>query len=134
MSARDKTLLLLHRLHAAGINANFGEAETLRRAELTLQKWAEDECGDSSSFGSWSIERDEKTGTPYRCFYGNDGTNRRTKITDREAGALRRVKKVCDALKVHFFHQSDPRGCVLYVSTEDLSEGEYTRGVACCEV
>ena len=115
------------------ISLSFDAANTLRRAELALQRWAEQECGDSNDYASFSIERDEETGIPYRCTYRHDSNKvSRYRIPDREAGALRRTKAICEQAGLHFFHQTDPRGCALYVSNEPLTDSYYTRGVACC--
>jgi hypothetical protein len=123
----------MQQLGARGISLSFDEANTLRRAELTLQSWAEQECGDSNNYASYSIERNEDTGIPYRVTRWHDSTNARYhRIADREAGALRRVKAICKAHGLHFYHQTDPRGCALYVSNEPLPDHNYTRGVACC--
>ena len=138
MSARQATYEIMQHLGARGISLSFDEVNTLRRAELTLQRWAELECGDSNDWGSWVIERDENgEGVPYmvRHHYrhgnGKD-TVSRTKIADKEAGALRRIQAICKAHGLHFYHQTDPRGCALYVSNEPLPDHNYTRGVACC--
>lgn len=131
-NARLATLELQRRLNAAGIAADFDAAETLRRAQLTLHRWGELECGDGDNYKSWAIERDEATGKPYMVVYPHDGKPRRYRVADREAWALRRIAAVCKAAGVHYFHQTDPRGCALYVAAEPLTESDYTRGVACC--
>lgn len=132
MSARQATLALMQQLGARGISLSFDEANTLRRAELTLQRWSELECGDSNGWGSCAIERDEQ-GVPYRVRIPHNGHRTlRTRIADREAGALRRVKAICQAHSLHFYHQTDPRGCALYISNEPLPDHNYTRGIACC--
>ena len=130
MTARNATYALMQHLGARGISLDFDEANTLRRAQLVLQRWGEQECGD----GRWLIERDEATGVPYRYRYGypDKGQPIRYRIADREAGALRRVKAICTAHGLHYYHQTDPRGCSLYVSTEPLPDHNYTHGVACC--
>ena len=110
----------------------FSDANTLRRAELVLHRWAEQECGDGNDYASWAIERDETTGKPFRCLYPHTSAATRTPIADREAGALRRVRMVCAAHGLSFYHQTDPRGCALYVAREPLTDSAYTRGVACC--
>jgi hypothetical protein len=132
MTARNETYALMQHLGARGISLSFDEANTLRRAQLTLHRWAELECGDGNDYASWSIERDEATGKPFFCRYPHDGKMYRTRIADREAGALKRVKAICGAHGLHFYHQTDPRGCALYVSNEPLLDHNYTRGVACC--
>ena len=137
MSARNDTISLQYRLFNAGVTSiTFDDANTLRRAELTLQRWHELECGDGNNYGSWAIERDDNGDGPpfmvhhhYRHGNGAD-TVTRTRIADREAGALRRVAAICKRLGAHYYHQGDPRGCSLYVSAEPINDGN--RGVACC--
>ena len=116
---------------AARLEIPFDDAAALRRASLTLHRWAEGECGDSNAYGSWCIERDEKTGKPFRMQYGNDGKTWRVAIPDRETGALRRVAAICTAHGLHFHHQTDPRGVALYVAREPLTDSNYSSfGVA----
>lgn len=131
--AHYQDLAVQQRLANRGIPASLDEARTLRRAEKTLHRWAEQEGGDGNDYASWAIERDETTGKPYFCTYPHSGKSRRTLIADREAGALRRVATVCKALGAHFYHQGDPRGCALYVSAEPLTDSSYTNGAACSE-
>lgn len=114
------------------------EADTLRKCERTLQRWAEGECGDSNNYASTHIERDETTGKTYRVIMPHASNERiRIRIQDRETGALNRIKAI---MKSHpdcaWYHQSDPRGCMLYViKRSDLNgcdiQSVYTRGVAC---
>jgi hypothetical protein len=53
-------------------------------------------------------------------------------IPDREAGALRRVAEACKAAGLHYYHQTDPRGCALYVAAEPLNAQNYSsRGIPC---
>lgn len=133
MSATLKTETLRARLERRGISLSFADVNTLRRAELTLTRWSEAECGDSNDFASFSIERDEQTGKPFRVIYPHTGKRRSYPIPDREAGALRRVREVCDRNGLHFYHQGDPRGCALYVSREPFEPFNYTAsGVALC--
>ena len=133
MTARNDTFTLMHRLGSRDISLSFDEANTLRRAEIVLQRWSEAECGDSNEYASYSIERDEETGKPYRCVYRHDESKvRRYRIPDREAGALHRVAAICKAHGLHYFHQGDPRGCALYVDREPLPDDNYLRGVSCC--
>ena len=133
MSARNETLALMQRLGSKDIYLSFPDANTLRRAQLTLHRWAEQECGDGNDYASWAIERDA-SGVPYRWTYQNRaGTvNSSVRIADREAGAINRISEVCQRNALHYFHQTDPRGCALYVSKEPLSDSRYTDGVACC--
>lgn len=123
---------------ARGLTLSFDDANTLRRAEKTLHSWAELECGDGNDYASWAIERDENgEGVPYLVQHhyahgaGKDSVTR-TRIPDREAGALKRISELCKRTGAHFYHQTDPRGCALYVSAEPIDSNNYTRGVACC--
>src|SRR3990172_3538068 len=121
MSARNETYALMQRVSSrCNVSLNFEDANTLRRAQLTLHRWAELECGDGNDYSSWAIERDEETSLPYFCRYPHTGKSYRTRIADREAGALRRITEVCHRNNLHFYHQGDPRGCALYVSHEPL--------------
>ena len=130
MSAREKTYELLSRLANRGINVDFDVAHTLRRAELTLHRWAELECGDGNDYASWAIERDETTGKPYLCRYPHNGPMRRYATPDREKGALKRVA----ATGLHFYHQTDPRGAALYVSNVPLNDQNYSTAGVCCSI
>lgn len=142
---------LFQRLQALGFTMD--ECQALRRIEMTLHRWAEQECGDGNDYASWAIERDETTGKPYRCVYPHQGKMHRTAIADREAGALKRLKAILDirnsrenAAYVHktrealphalAYHQTDPRGCALYVVPVDVIPGGvelqscYSNGIA----
>jgi hypothetical protein len=129
-----RTAQLLGRIQDLGFT--WDEAYSLRRIEMTLQRWAERECGDGSD---WAIERDETTGKPFNVYHG-EGKPRRYAIADREAGALRRLGKIMEAHSDFVaYHQGDCRGCMLYlVPKSSLAAGErldsvYTRGVAVCD-
>ena len=113
---------------------SMSDANTLRRAQMTLHRWAELECGDGDNYKSWAIERDENSAgeEPYMCIYPHDSNKtRRYRIADREKGALRRIDALCKRLGLYYYHQGDPRGCALYVSSEPLTNANYTNGVAC---
>lgn len=103
-------------------------ARTLRRAQLTLHRWAEEECN-----GTIQREGELGDGKPFRVWGQNLAGKLHTHpVPDREAGALRRVAEVCKAAGLHYYHQTDPRGCALYVSTEPLTSNNYsTKGIAC---
>ena len=58
MNAYQKNAELQRRLERRGIIATIEQAATLRRAEMTLHRWAELECGDGNDYASWAIERD----------------------------------------------------------------------------
>ena len=132
MTAQQETRELMANLERAGIAPTFDQANTLRRASLTLHRWAEAECGDSNDYASYSIERDETTDKPYRCVYPHSSNDvRRTPIADREKAALARIAAICADLGAYYFHQGDPRGCALYVARVPLTDTNYSgRGVA----
>lgn len=89
-SKAERKFNLIRRITELGFT--YEEAHALRRIEMTLSRWAEAECNGE-------IQRDEKTGRPYR-YYGrylqaNDPRNMHF-IADREAGALKRLKAIVD--------------------------------------
>lgn len=130
MKARDKDYKLAYMLEKKGITLHLMDINTLRRAALTLQRWSELECGDSNNYASWAIERDDVTNIPYFVTHPHDSNKvSRRRIADREKGALRRVKAVCDNAGLFFYHQGDPRGCSLYISREPLKDFDYNKGV-----
>lgn len=132
MTARYATADLQHAAQGRGLDLSFNDANTLRRAEKTLHRWAELECGDGNDWRSWAIERDEDTDKPYNVSHVYaTGKVSRYAIPDREKGALRRVAAICDRLGAFYYHQTDPRGCALYVSTEPLTDSAYSNGIAC---
>lgn len=126
------------------IGVSYEDADKLRLIERALHRWAELECGDENEHGSWMIERDEDTEKPYfvHHVYGHGkwpDRVHRTATSDREKGALKRLDKLMTSYpELVYYHQSDPRGCALWLVPKDrLSGGErldsvYTRGVACC--
>lgn len=144
MSTQKAKFELYQRLQALGFN--YEEAVALRRIEMTLQRWAEQECGDEHGR---AIERDETTGKPFMTYdTGSNGERGRYAIADREAGALKRLKAIVDARNdraklnakqgdVIPYHQTDPRGCALYLVKHSDLKGQpidqvYTRGIAVC--
>lgn len=132
MKAYRKTYDVMESVHhRTGIMLDFADATTLRRASLTLLRWAEQECGDGYS----CITRDETTGKTYREVSGMSGKSRRYPVPDRETGALKRVADVCARYGLAFYHQTDPRGCALYVARADagMTDSNYSSvGVAVC--
>jgi hypothetical protein len=141
MKARQKNEELARMFEARGIvvsrwgdapGLTLAEINELRRAQMTLHRWGELECGTDHSH----IERDETTGRPFLVnafgwMHDNQWVQRRTPTADREAGALRRIKAICDARGLHFFHQTDPRGVSLYIAAEPLTQENYSsRGIA----
>lgn len=122
------------------------ETETLRLAQLTLHRWAERECNGE-------VERDEKTGKVY-AVNTLTGERRRYTVPDRETGAWKRVEAVVSACNLRMqgitgnrdldlvaYHQTDPRGCALYLVPITELKGEdkehdisavYNRGFGVC--
>ena len=124
------------------VGFNTTETETLLKAEKTLQRWAEAECGTGTDTHTVSIERDETTGKPFRRVQfrsAGQWKENRYPVRDMEAAALRRVAAIAEVHPdLSFYHQGDPRGCALYVLRPgDVPAGEradsyYSRGVAVC--
>jgi hypothetical protein len=158
MSTQKSKFELFTRLQRLGFT--YEEAVALRRIEMTLQRWAEGECGTGDDRVSRCIERDEKTDKPYmRVQYATaqGWCDSRYPIADREAGALRRLASIVAARNareksgdlrrasaaghVFAYHQTDPRGCALYLLTREqlTCDGKllpidqyYNRGLAVC--
>lgn len=104
---------------------NLAEARTLRRAQLTLHRWAEEMCN-----GTIQRHEDEQD-KPFRHYQDGHTNERSYPIPDREAGALRRVEQVCKDCGLHYYHNTDPRGCALWVATFPLDQSNYNQGIAC---
>jgi len=126
---------VLSRLEKAGIS--YEHANALRRISRTLSRWGELECGDGNDYCSWSIERDEVTDKPYMVTYPHDGKSRRRPVADREKGALKRLQAIMSKYPdLLAYHQTDPRGCAVYVLRKDdvpvgsSIDSVYNRGVA----
>ncbi len=127
---------LTGRLTEYGIAA--AHVPALLKIERTLQRWSEQECGDSNGN---AIERDETTGKPYRTWYSvkGDSYRARSPIPDLEAAALKRLAGIMAAYpSLLAYHQGDCRGCAVYIlRRSDVKPGEsldsvYNRGVAVC--
>jgi hypothetical protein len=120
---------------------SYDETETLRRAELTLHRWHELECGNSNDYGmSWHLERESEGEKPWMVTSWPNGQRSRVPHPDKETGALRRIAEVLKGKEniAGYYQQTDPRGCALYIIRKgDIPEGEhvecyYTRGIAVC--
>lgn len=127
MTAYHKTETLRAQLQRRDINLPHADVNTLRRAEMTLHRWAELECGDGNGY----IERDEKTNKPryFKCrarYLDPHDPRAWSSIPDHEAGALKRIATICSAHSLYYFHQTDPRGCALYVSAEPMTDSNYS--------
>lgn len=101
-------------------------------------------CGDPAP-----LKRHVATGKPYHVHemvevpWGTGGSLRTTSIRrrpipDRESGALKRAEAIAKAHGLTIYHQSDPRGCSLYlIRPGDVPVGYtvdscYTNGIAIC--
>lgn len=133
MTARNNTQALQARASRYGLTLDFDTMAALRRAQMTLHRWGELECGGGNDYASWAIERDEATGLPYRVTYPHSGASRRVRVADKEAGALRRIADLAEMHGFHYYHQTDPRGCALYISKEPLTDLNYNHGLAVCD-
>lgn len=140
MSTITKTVRFAQLVLAADkYGISLPDLRVLLRAERTLHRWYEQECGDSNAYNSWAIERDETTGIPYRCVYPHNSNNvRREKIPDREAGAIRRVEEILQRYpELQAVYQTDPRGCALYLVRKSdvagLDQAQWSsHGLAIC--
>lgn len=115
----------------AGLSAS--ETSALLRIERQLHRWAEAQCNGD-------VTRDEETGQCYRQYgHGTKGPFLTVKTRDLEASALRRLASLMASHPtLSWYHQTDPRGCALYVLRPgDVPPGSspsscYHRGLAIC--
>lgn len=137
MNAQQKDRALMQAICTKALGGNIyamepEQARTLRRAQLALHRWAEEICNGT-------IQRDDEQGDgkPFRVYHfatapHTFGGPHQTPVPDRERGALARVEKVCKDAGLYYYHQTDPRGCALYVGAEPLNDQNYsTKGVPC---
>lgn len=96
-------------LTGEGYGISRDDIEALRRIEMTLHRWSERECnGEVVTYDdgrAWCVQVRTHT-----------WSSTITPIPNREAGALRRLSAIM-ARYPHLlaYHQTDPRGCALYV-------------------
>jgi hypothetical protein len=150
-NAERKDLELQQAARQHGIILTLADARILRRAEMTLHRWDEQRCGWSTPgpYGaSFVLVRDEDgDDKPYLEIHPNGGANvaqslktRWERVPDRERGALKRIKAVCekyaapDGSPLKYYHQSDPRGAALYISPPQpgsMNDDNYRWGASC---
>ena len=149
-NAERKDLELQQAAKAHGIALSLADARILRRAEMTLHRWDEQGCGWSTPgpYGaSIALVRDDDgDGLPYLeihpnapTYHGHGFKTRWERVPDRERGALKRIKAVCEKYAapngspLKFHHQGDPRGAALYIGAPHFSMNEvnYAFGVSC---
>lgn len=117
MSFKEKQRISIQADRLAYLGITWDEAESLRRASMTLQRWGEMECNHD-------VQRDEKTGKVWVRFCRDNGTMTfPLQVRDRETGALKRCKAIADAHGLVFYHQSDPRGAQVYIGKADDLRG-----------
>lgn len=130
----SKVEKLQQRLASRGIELSIEAVAVLRKCELVLHNWHEWECGLDNGHASYCIVRDDVTGKPFVEHHPYNGKSYRTPCTDREAGALKRIALVCKENNIHYYIQTDPRGCALYISKEPMTDSNYSSlGYAVCD-
>lgn len=96
---------------------------------MTLHRWYELECGTGNDTTTWAVERDEETGRTYMSIHLSGGKVIKRRYPDYETGAIRRIEQVCKEAGLHYYLQTDPRGCALHVSNEPLNDQNYSLGI-----
>lgn len=103
-----------------GLNVDIFLIEKLRRDAITLQKMFEFECNgctrDKMAHETWAqydLIRDEQMKW----------------VEKRQNAIIKRIKRRCEENHLLFYIQGDPRGCSLYIGTNDESNYS-TQGVA----
>jgi hypothetical protein len=126
MNVTKQKQTIVSKLARLGISED--DALALRRIEMTLQRWGVLETSN--------IERDEATNKPYWTYEKGPGPRGRYPIPDRETGALKRLAKIMESYPALLaYHQTDPRGCALYILRREELGGMridevYSRGMA----
>lgn len=105
MTAAERSAVIA-RLTQADISLD--DAKALRRIALTLRRWDELKRGKDD----WTIERDAKTGKPYRRYTNGchvyPGMRLWQNVPDRETGALKRLAKIMTNYPgLVAYHQAD---------------------------
>ncbi len=131
----ERKFRLFSRLGELGFS--YDECHALYRIEMCLQRWYEQECGNSDNYKSWSIERDEESDKPYMVIHPYNGKTYRYAIADREKGAIKRLDAIMTGKpSLWYYIQTDPRGCALYIGKKaDMPlpiDANYNRGIAVC--
>lgn len=134
------------RLVAMGIETS--DAWQLRRVAMTLHRWHESECGDSSEYASYCIVRGyrdspvsfvyDDTREPYMETHVHSMAKPiYRRIPDRERGAQKRLAAIMARYpSLLAYVQTDPRGASLYVLRRDMVpdgaaiDSCYSRGIA----
>ena len=132
-------LLMARQYQQTGVFMDRKDADTLRKAETTLHRWAERQCGWNTEHASIALVRDEITHIPYhevhmfRSATIFESQSYTVRVNDLETGALRRIAEVCKRNGLEYFHQQDPRGWSLYISKicQGMNSSNYSSFVAC---
>lgn len=64
--------------------------------------------------------------------YANTDWGRRQEARDerKKANLLNKAISLADAIGLQIFHQTDPRGCALYLVTNEMDYTNYSNGIA----
>ena len=125
----ERYMLVQNALMEHGVTRD--EVDSLLRCSRVLSTWAAHECNGE-------IQRDGENGDGKPYWYNTTTGRKCGRTADREAGALRRARAICERHGLMMYHQGDPRGCALYVIRPgDVPDGQsvngyYTRGIAVC--
>jgi hypothetical protein len=100
MNRKEADRLARQESNLMSLGFTLEEARQLRRISIALRHWAERESNENIVT---NID-----GTAWINGY---------RIPNREAGAIRRLKSILNpvAHRLTYYHQTDPRGCALYI-------------------
>lgn len=116
----------LSRTMLDGLGIARDDFDTLLRIERTLHRWAERECN-----GEVEVDDDGKAWHSWHDDLHTGPTVHRVRIPNRERGALKRLSAIMARYPaLGAYHQTDPRGCALYVYEASRL---YTQRVGCHE-
>lgn len=110
---------------AARAGIEYADAETLRRAAMTLHRWSEHECNGViqrvEGPQNDHMGRPMKEGRTYAVYNINGpGPIRYAPCADREMPAMARAKAIAEKYGATLEHQGDPRGWPLTLKLNGL--------------
>lgn len=89
----------------------------IRRDSITLRRLYECECNGCTRErpAGWSWSDYDKVRIIQMAW-----------VEKRIEAVRSRIERNCKALGLHYYHQTDPRGCALYVSNNPISDNSYS--------
>ena len=122
-------------LSEQGIMLSLPDARNLRSAAVTLHRWDQRKNGFLTKYpekASVTLIRDEHTNIPYFAIHPFSGPDTiYERVEDRERAAEVLIQNICNRYRLHFFRQTDPNECPLYLGRSPMTNQDFlTKGFA----